>query len=125
MAFGERTKPEYFMEIIMKDVYIYGHYECKYRTVKMVYDKSNSFIVSATQRSPCECERTLTPENTADEFLLIRTNSEGDIVLGYETIQEPDFQTCMEPDVNSANYCYWIDQVGYHSDRDDSLHIGM
>ena len=61
------------MEILMKYVYIYGHDECKYRSVKMVYDQTNGVILSTTQRSPCGCERTLTPENTADEFHLTRT----------------------------------------------------
>ena len=67
-----------------QDVYYYGHDECDFRTVKMVYGPTNITILEATQRSSCGCEKILTTNNTADEFLLIRTNFDEDLILGYD-----------------------------------------
>lgn len=89
----------------------------------MVYDRTNGTILEGTQRSSCGCETTLTPDNTADEFLLISTNFDGDLILGYKTIQEPDSVTCMNYRDKTAKFCDWIDRMGHHREREDSLHI--
>ena len=122
MAFGQRVKEDYFLDIILKDVYHYGHDGCDFRTVKMVYDPSSTTILEATQMSFCRFERTLTSYNTADEFLLIRTNSDDDLILGYETIEQPNSMACSDSADKLAKYCDWIDHMG-HRDREDSLYI--
>ena len=124
MAFGERVNEDYFIDIMLKDVYYYGHDGCDFRTVKMVYDPTSTTILEAMQMSSCGCERILTPYNTADEFLLIWTNSDDDLILGYETIEQPNSVVCMNSGDESAKYCDWIDHMG-HGDKENSLYISI
>ena len=107
---------------MLKDVYYNSHYGCDFRTIKMEYDPTSTSILEATQMSSCGCERTLTPYNTANDFLLIWTNSSDDLALGYETIERPNSVVCMDSGDESAKYCDWIDHIG-HGDREDSLYI--
>ena len=94
------------------------------QTVKPVNKRSNSYptkVIKMTE--PCIDKRELTRANGFDGFLLIKTNFEVDLILGYGPIEEPNVVSSMHSSLKSTKCCDWIDHLPDFGDRKDSMLI--
>lgn len=111
MAFGEENRYQNFIDIILEDVHDFD--ELEYRTIKLVYDRTNSRIIEGTQKCLHGWCKMLTPENATDDFLTVRKWEE-ELMLNCKTVEDPDTLTYFTPGVypsDNSKFCEWMDDV--------------
>ena len=91
-------------------------YQPEFRVTKTEYDSTNSFVIETTSVcvQACFICKKIKPKTPTDEFVLIRTNYDDELILGYEIMEEEE--VCTERPLT----CNWMDFIP-KGEKEDSL----
>lgn len=129
MAFGEKNRYQNFIDILMDTV----HYcdedrddNC-YRTIKLVYDRTNSIIIEGTQIEvpiyKWSFKKTFTPENATGDYITVRSNFDADVIMDFETVEDTDSLSSFHPPdfpFQDKTLCDWYE---YIPGKDEKLYL--